>query len=268
MLNKFSFLIYFLLLPSLTFSQETHQIVKEDDFAQFLVNSQLYEFAAEEYERLLFLNPSQEKYLTQLVKCYQKSGQAHLLSIRLNSIDKPNKEKVLNRINLMLISNQEDKVMEFGKKHRHFFSTNEFEEIKFRSALSRKSWIEANEIYKEQNFTKDYSKTIKSIQNPRYKNPNLAAIMSAVVPSSGRMYAKDFKDGLLSLLFIGTSGFQSYRRFKKSGIESAGGWIYGGIALGFYVSNIYGSFQAAKFYNKKIDDRLYEMVYPDIVTDQ
>src|SRR5690606_34905714 len=83
------------------------------------------------------------------------------------------------------------------------------------------------------------------------KSPAVAGIMSAVIPGSGRVYARDYKDGLISLLFIGGTAFQSYRRFHDKGIKSVGGWIYGGISFGFYVANIYGSVQSAKIFNAK-----------------
>ena len=84
----------------------------------------------------------------------------------------------------------------------------------------------------------------------RLKSPALAGIMSGLVPSSGRFYARDWKDGLFSLVFMSTSAWQSYRGFQKKGAESVRGWAFGGIALGFYLGNIYGSAKAATRYNQ------------------
>ena len=83
------------------------------------------------------------------------------------------------------------------------------------------------------------------------KSPVKAGIFSAVIPGSGRVYTQDYTNGLLSLLFIGGSAWQSASRFKQNGITSVTGWIYGGIAFGFYLGNIYGSVKSAKKYNNK-----------------
>jgi len=90
------------------------------------------------------------------------------------------------------------------------------------------------------------------------KSKTLAGLMSAIVPSSGRFYARDYKDAIFSLVFIGGTAFQSYKRFNKSGINSAGGWIYGGISFGFYLGNIWGSVKAADRYNEKNYKKVYD----------
>ena len=41
-------------------------------FARFLYDQKLYDFAAEEYERLHYLFPNEAGYLTQLLKSYRK----------------------------------------------------------------------------------------------------------------------------------------------------------------------------------------------------
>ncbi len=72
---------------------------------------------------------------------------------------------------------------------------------------------------------------------------------------------KWLNDVVLGFLFIAGTGWQSYSRFKKSGISSAGGWIYGGLSFGFYLGNIYGSVVSARKYNqlhkKRIDEKTH-----------
>lgn len=84
------------------------------------------------------------------------------------------------------------------------------------------------------------------IQENRFKpkSAGLAGIMSAIVPGSGKAYAGQWKDGLLSFVYVGLSAFQSYRGFNERGIESAYGWIFAGVSTGFYAGNIYGSVRA------------------------
>ena len=103
----------------------------------------------------------------------------------------------------------------------------------------------------EHKLALDYKELTQQALETKRKSPALAGIMSAVIPGTGRFYSKDWKDGIVSMFFAGAMGFQAYRGFSKSSIKSTRGWIYGGIGFGFYLGNIYGSVQSAKFYNKK-----------------
>ena len=85
----------------------------------------------------------------------------------------------------------------------------------------------------------------------KLKSPFLAGSMSAIVPGSGKFYTRDWKDGLIGFLTVGASAYQSVRGFQRRGINSGYGWVFGGLATGFYFGNIYGSVQSAKRYNKR-----------------
>ncbi len=97
-----------------------------------------------------------------------------------------------------------------------------------------------------------YSKT-KDIHR---KSPAAAVALSCLVPGMGKIYSHDWKDGLMSLLFVATSAFQSYRGFSKYGISSVTGWIFGGLATGFYTANLFGSWKSATLYNVNQTDRI------------
>ena len=45
--------------------------------------------------------------------------------------------------------------------------------------------------------------------------------------------------------------WQSYAGFNKNGIESGYGWVFGTLATGFFIGNIYGSAKAANTRNMK-----------------
>jgi hypothetical protein len=72
----------------------------------------------------------------------------------------------------------------------------------------------------------------------------------------GKVYSGRWKDGLVSLLFVGATGFQAYRGFSQKGSESIYGWIMGSLSVGFYIGNIFGSVKAAKIYNTN-QNRIY-----------
>jgi hypothetical protein len=81
--------------------------------------------------------------------------------------------------------------------------------------------------------------------NMRLKSPALAGWLSFVLPGLGQTYAGNYKDGIFSLLFTGSSAWQSYRGFHQNGISSFYGWAFGGMAAGFYTASIYGAIKAA-----------------------
>jgi len=89
----------------------------------------------------------------------------------------------------------------------------------------------------------------------KYKNPFIASLMSTVLPGSGKDYSKRWGDAFVSFLFVGTNSFASYRAFKKKGINSVNGWIFGSLAVSFYSANIWGSAKAAKNYNTRIKEK-------------
>lgn len=82
------------------------------------------------------------------------------------------------------------------------------------------------------------------------KNRGLAAVMSAVVPGSGKMYAGRTWDGLYSLLMIGIMAWQSYEGYHKDGLVSGRCMTFGLLGSAFYAGNIYGSISAADIYNR------------------
>jgi hypothetical protein len=106
----------------------------------------------------------------------------------------------------------------------------------------------------------EYQKTVDNVQAFRSKKPWLAATYSAVLPGSGKVYAKNAKEGITSFFFVTALGYQSYRAFKKRGTKTVTGWLYGGLSLGFYFGNIYGAQQSAKNYNRRKLEAIYHEV--------
>jgi hypothetical protein len=106
----------------------------------------------------------------------------------------------------------------------------------------------------------DYLKTVNTVQAFRPKKAWLAATYSALLPGSGKVYAKNSKEGITSFFFVTALGYQSYRAFKKKGAKTVTGWLYGGLSLGFYFGNIYGAQQSAKNYNRrKLEAKYHEV---------
>ena len=91
----------------------------------------------------------------------------------------------------------------------------------------------------------------------KYKKPGVAALFSIVIPGSGKVYTKNWKDAVMSFVMVGVNTWQAYRGFNKYGSGSVYGWAFIGLAGAFYIGNVYGSAKSAKKYNKKIDDKFY-----------
>ena len=87
-------------------------------------------------------------------------------------------------------------------------------------------------------------------QNPEYKSPTTAALLSTVVPGLGKIYAGEIGDGITSFLFTGVLGFLAYDNFRANHDFRA--WLFTGLAAWFYGGNIYGSAAAVQNYNAGI----------------
>ncbi len=94
----------------------------------------------------------------------------------------------------------------------------------------------------------------------RRKSPLAAALLSALVPGSGKIYAGEFGDGLNSLIFIGLLGTLSALSFRAEGVDSVRGWIYASVGGVLHVGNIYGSVVSARRYNRLREQALFEEV--------
>jgi TM2 domain-containing membrane protein YozV len=94
----------------------------------------------------------------------------------------------------------------------------------------------------------------------RQKSPLAAAVLSALLPGSGKIYAGEVGDGLHSLVFIGLIGTLSVLSFRADGIDSVRGWIYASAGGVLYGGNIYGSIVSARRYNRLREQALLEEV--------
>lgn len=262
--------VFFILAISFGFTNknygQTIEQAQPDAFAKFLFSSDLYELAAEEYERLSYYNPENLGYLKRLLNCYSKLGKKDDLSARLNLADTQSAEIAEGYYDLLVQTGRIGELKSLFQKQQDLFSPLKQEEVKFKIAVGESSWSEAKALY-DNNQLGRYEPIVVKIEDTKFKKPGLAATLSAILPGAGRVYAKDAKDGIISLLFVGSFGYQAYRRFSQKGTSSVGGWIYGGVALGFYVSNIYGSYQSAKFYNKKQNEKIHSFSMPLLLAD-
>ena len=259
-------LVTFLFISITGINGQDPQAKKPDSgFADFLFSSEFYELAGEEYERLLYYNPKDLGLLRKLIKCYALTGQDNMLDKRFDLFQTEDRSLAMDFYDLLISTGNSGRLKTVFAEQRHLFNKSEQNEIDFKIAVCESEWLKAGTLY-DGGGLDNYKPIIDQIEKTKYKRPGLAAVLSTVVPGAGRFYAKDGKDGIISFIFVGSFAYQSYRRFQKNGWDSVGGWIYGGLALGFHISNIYGSYQSAKYYNKKKDEKIQRFAKPFLVS--
>ncbi len=262
------FFIFLLAIPILGNSQNIFDSLHTEQYASYLYETQQYNLAISEYERLIFLSPNNENAKLQLIKSYRKNEQ---FDNGINKIDLfcANENFVMNNefsheyIKLLLLDNQDIKAAYFLQES-NVFSEVEKQEYLLSIILLEGRYKKSAKFISDNNIETKYYKSLveisNSAQNIRYKSPFMAMFLSSIIPGTGKVYTKDWKDGLISLFFIGINGYQSYRYFNKYGEKSILGWSFAGVSFGFYTGNIYGSFKSAKRYNNKLDNEIHKKV--------
>ncbi len=101
-----------------------------------------------------------------------------------------------------------------------------------------------------------FAELIATAESAPDKKPVLAALMSTVVPGSGKIYAGQTWDGVASFIVCVFSGWRTWAGFSGGGIKSFDGWLFGAITAYFYLGNIYGSAVSAKLRNERSQNDL------------
>ncbi|MCL6099273.1 MAG: hypothetical protein M1391_11935 [Bacteroidetes bacterium] len=87
-------------------------------------------------------------------------------------------------------------------------------------------------------------------KNPKHKNPVTAAIFSAIIPGSGKIYTGEIGDGITAFITTALSAYLAYSNFKAD--HNFRGWLFTGLTAFFYSGNVYGSAASAQIYNARI----------------
>ncbi len=256
-------------------SQNLRDLEHSLKFANYLFASQQYELSAEEYEHVVFLDSSNNLAILRLLQAYRLSNKSNIAEQRFNSIFADNiysaqldisKEHVKN----LIINKKFADTYNYIDKNPQFNSSYK-ETHHLACLLLQKKKDLAFEFAQKHptnnsKINEDLHLLAVRYKHFRHKKPYFAAFMSAIIPGAGKAYSKNWKDGIISFLFVGLNSWQAYRGFKKYGNKSAYGWVFLGLATSFYLSNIFGSHKAAKKYNHKFNDEVYKKTW-DIIVD-
>lgn len=231
-------------------------------FASYLRQTNQFDLAIPEYERLLFMKPGDLSLEKDLLTVYWEAemwetGINRALNLYPNENNLP-RELAFEYLALLFKNGQFNAAKNFSNsntnletKERYLYSgTSDALKYEWKSAYETYSQLENSNFQSAQK----YILISRQALDEKRKSPALAAIMSTVIPGSGKIYSGDWKDGLVALLFVGSTAWQAQRSFQRQGIESVRGWIFASISLGFHVGNIFGSHKSAKLINLKKDE--------------
>jgi hypothetical protein len=266
---QFSLKIYLSIVVALisgnSIGQNLYDNGNSREFADYLFRTGQYDLAAIEIERLIFVDKTDDSLKASLIRSYTLNKQYTVATKRMqaffpeiNKLSAPFSDyyaynlladrkidaaKSFLSSNSSLSTDKMQRYQAFAFLLDHDFKGSEA----YLASLPAESQIPLRELSRE-------GYTMKR------KSPGLALAMSTIVPGTGRFYTGDWKDAIISMITIGVTGYQAYRGFTIKGSKSAYGWVYGTIATGFYLGNIYGSFSSAKRYNKRKSEKLDQKI--------
>ena len=229
-------------------------------FARYLKTSGQFEFAAEEFERLFFEYPGDSTLALELSETYRAAGNCDKLSAFFSDIHSrpaPFQSVSFTREYLRFALKCKTEPADFHSwssqlppPERNFYELGyHWVNRRYREAISFNKEIHPALLGPQQ----ELSLLTTRFEQEKYKKPALAALMSAILPGSGKAYTGRWGDAMISFLFVASNSWASYRAFKKKGPESLNGWLFGSLAFSFYSANIWGSGRAAKKYNADLN---------------
>ncbi len=112
-------------------------------------------------------------------------------------------------------------------------------------------------IYDDQDFTV-LRKFYFQRRNPAYKSETIAGILSIVIPGSGKIYTEEYSDGITAFILTGLFSYLAYDNLKHQ--HKFRGYLFSGVAAGFYFGSIYGSIASAQIFNAKVDFNFNELL--------
>lgn len=254
-----------LMSPTSSLCQNLFDHHNTQKYVDHLYELRQFNLAIPELERLVYFNPLDTLNQSKLFRAYwadQQYQQGLQSGLALYGSAQKIPAVVLPELTRLLYkSHRPDSAIMLLQSNPLISESNRFGHTATIYALEA-DWGNAREnILSAQNPVFSHIKLlIDQSAALKYKKKGLAALMSAVLPGSGKFYTRNWKDGIFSLIFVGTTAYQSYRGFNNKGVESLQGWFFGGMSLGFYTGNIAGAYQSAYNYNHKLDQELIDKI--------
>ncbi len=257
-----------LLFFSITFASMAQEnlfdATNTEKFAEYLLQSGQYDFAVKEFERVVYLEPTNENAVKNLLKAYRLAGDYKTGILRSKELFENQstmpRTSAVEYTKLLFSTRDWEQEAIFRKQQTNLTETDKviFESTGY--IFSDKFKIAQQVLALSKDTLSPVIVSYKNIVNqglnsPR-KSPFFAGLMSTAIPGLGKVYTGDWKDAIVSLIFTGGMAFQAIRNFNKHGIDNYRPWIYTTIGTGFYLGNIFGSVKSAKDVNRKRINRI------------
>jgi TM2 domain-containing membrane protein YozV len=271
----FTLLVLLLLVNSKCFAQDLRDFEHTQKFANYLFLSKQYPLASEEFERLVYYDSTNHSTILRLSQSYRLSGKSKTAIERIERFYKDSlvylrQDFAEEYVKNLILEKDNKKALDFLNTNPNF-DINTRQNYSLSSYLLEKDWDKAFQFALDNPVTTDKKNAdlhVIAFQSKqlKYKKPGLALLFSTIIPGTGKIYTKNWKDGLISMMLVGVNAWQSYRGFNKYGSNSVYGWVFAGLTTSFYIGNIYGSYKSAKKYNNKLDEEMYNNAW-HLITD-
>lgn len=251
--------VFLFLLPTLS-AQDLYDYAHSRAYARYLLQSRQYTLAAEEYERLIFLRPDNDTLRSDLLRAYRRGNTPEKgleQWAKWQQESRPKSRLLETEYCKLLLRGgypaeakkmaTQSSIFDSAQIRRTVLYADMLEQKWKQAALSLAQMPPSDKLHRRN----EIEALVKKGQQQKKKNPWVATALSVPVPGLGKVYAGEWKDGIISLLFVGVNTWQAARRFDKEGLDTFWGWVHGGFALGFYSGNLYGAHKAVRRYNQK-----------------
>lgn len=234
-------------------------------YGRFLFETKQYKKAAEEFERVLFMNPENDTVQYQLIRSYLLGKQFSMVTSRTDSLFRDSdlipRDFAIDYSRALILEELNFNASRFINSNRNLTESDRYY-LNMNNQLLGYEWDKAKLSYDEMvkrnlAIDKSYAELFNQMNSAHYKSTGLALGLSTVVPGLGKVYTGNWKDGLVSFVFVAGSAIQAIRGHHEYGKNSAFFIVYTSLATTFYIGNLYGTAKAAKKHNDKIRKQLH-----------
>lgn len=228
-------------------------------YAEYLYSTNQYELAAQEYERIVFLDSQNISPKEKLVLSYFKSRKTDFVLDKINILfpDSYTHSPQISNIYLYCLF-YNDSINEYKKYLRQTgFSSYKKELFLTAAYILEEKYDSASLCITRHSTNFDTSfmmlnKILTHELNKSKKSKFVGGIMSAIIPGTGKFYTHDYYDGFVSMSIVGLNLWQARRAYLKSGPSSPYTIGFSIMSTAFYVGGIYGAVQSVERYNTRM----------------
>ncbi len=234
-------------------------------YANYLFQNRNYSLSAIEYERVSYLEPHDTLAKLRTVQSLRLMRDYESAKIKLESLfpirisDYP-EDFADEYFTILFQQNQFSEAINYINENK---TINQVQKAAYKTGalLKQYKWTEAKSVANQYKDTKQPTYKLSTLANIadqgmaiKYKKPGTAALFSALIPGSGKVYTKNLKDGIYAFVFISTFSWLTYRSVSNKDL-AFNSVFYGSVTFSFYLANIYGSYKSALKYNEKVNQR-------------